>query len=83
MQGEIDCGNSEVFAAKHQEIMSAHHGLPKLKALFWANWFALGNVLLLIGGDDSVEIGINPRAFIKLNQTPLPQSSEYHRSQNP
>jgi hypothetical protein len=49
-------------------------GLSVLKALFVDSWFALGNVLLLIGGDDSVEIGFESLASLTLNQTTIPFS---------
>ena len=41
-----------------------------LKAFFVGSWFALGNALLLIGGDDSVEIG----SPLTLNLTTIPLS---------
>lgn len=34
-----------------------------LKTLFLDGWYALGNVLLLIGGDDTVEIGFKSHAI--------------------
>jgi len=43
---------------KHEQHYPVNRqwGRAFLKALFVDSWFALGNVLLLIGGDDSVEI---------------------------
>jgi len=32
------------------------------RASFKGAWFAIGNLLLLIGGDDSVEIEFNPKS---------------------
>ena len=49
-------------------------GLSFLKALFVDSWFALGNVLLLIGGDDSVEIGFESLTSLTLNQAEIPLS---------
>jgi hypothetical protein len=45
-----------------------------LKAVLAGGWFALGNALLLIGGDDSVEIGFGALAPLALNQTIIPIS---------
>lgn len=45
-----------------------------LKALCTDAWFALGNALLLIGGDDSVEIGFGSFAPLTLSQTTIPIS---------
>ena len=45
-----------------------------LKAFFVGSWFALGNALLLIGGDDSVEIGFESLAPLTLNRTTIPLS---------
>lgn len=49
-------------------------GLFFLKALIKDSWFALGNVLLLIGGDDSVEIGFESLTSLTLNQAAIPIS---------
>jgi hypothetical protein len=53
---------------------SLQQGLFMLKALIKDSWFALGNVLLLIGGDDSVEIGVASFKSLTLNQAALPLS---------
>jgi hypothetical protein len=45
-----------------------------LKAIFAGGWFALGNALLLIGGDDSVEIGFGSLVPLALNPTTNPIS---------
>jgi hypothetical protein len=45
-----------------------------LKAILVGSWFALGSALLLIGGDDSVEIGFGSLAPLALNQTTIPLS---------
>jgi hypothetical protein len=46
---------------KQLSVNSIQYGLGNLKALCGAGWFALGNVLLLIGGDDTVEINFMPK----------------------
>jgi hypothetical protein len=56
-------------------------GLTKLKAYFIESWFVLGNVLLLMGGDDSVEIGFRSHAVHLLNQSSIPVSGNYTKDQ--
>lgn len=59
----------------------ALQGLASFKTIVVAGWFALGNVLLLIGGDDSVEIGFKSLPIQLLNQSQIqlsPDSNEGH-----
>jgi hypothetical protein len=75
--------NTAPLNTEHQEIMPTQQGLPKLKALFWGSWFALGNMLLLIGGDDSVEIGLQSHSKLMLTHSTISLSGENNRGQNP
>lgn len=53
--------------ARTDDVGPNYHGWRKLNAFFWANWFALGNVLLLMGGDDSVDVAIPFLTFLDSN----------------
>lgn len=60
---------------QHNRITSRlQRGLIFLKAVMIDSWFALGNVLLLMGGDDSVEIGLESLTTLTLNQPVIPLS---------
>ena len=53
------------FSLEHNGLYggsSIHQRLDRLKTLCAIGWSALGNVMLLIGGDDTVEINftLNP-----------------------
>jgi hypothetical protein len=66
--------------------INRHHGkhvwnpirlvVTNLKTLLAGSWAALGNFLLLIGGDDSVEFGITPPAIHLINEPPLSINSD-------
>lgn len=55
---------------------SALQGLASFKAIVVDGWFALGNVLLLIGGDDSVELGFRSFSIQVANQTAIQLSQD-------
>jgi hypothetical protein len=55
----------------HQPFLQKLHFL---KVLIIDSWFALGNVLLLIGGDDSVEIRFTSLTSLTLHQAAIPVS---------
>ncbi len=65
----------------HFKVMWLQQGLSKLKAYFIESCFVLGNVLLLMGGDDSVEIGFRSPAVHLLNQSSIPVSGNYTKDQ--
>lgn len=50
--------------------------LACLKALLEDGWFALGNVLLLIGGDDSVDLRFRPFTLQVLHRPSIQLSAE-------
>ena len=60
---------------QHDHITShLQQRLFYLKALTVGIWFALGNTLLLIGGDDSIEFGFESFTSLTLNQQATPLS---------
>lgn len=59
---------------QQREGLPLNQGLSSLKYFFVDSWYALGSVLLLIGGDDSVEVGFKPKVAQLLQQTSTPIS---------
>lgn len=57
-------------------ITSALQGLASFKIIVVDGWFALGNVLLLIGGDDSVELGFRSFSIQVANQSAIQLSQD-------
>jgi hypothetical protein len=56
---------------QHSKIIPMRQGLFNLKAVFVDGWFALGNLLLLLGGNDSVEIGMKFRSRKVLDKSAI------------
>lgn len=59
---------------RQRDGMSLNQGLSTLKDFFVDSWYALGSVLLLIGGDDSVEVGFKLKVAQLLQQRLIPVS---------
>lgn len=56
---------------QHPKIIPMQQGLSKLRAVFVDGWFALGNLLLLLGGDDFVEIGMQSHSRKVLDKSAI------------
>jgi len=71
--------NSTTIQAGQESGMSARQSLRQelsaLKALARNSWFLLGNVLLLIGGDDSVELCLTSSALQLTNHSSIAMSA--------
>ncbi len=78
MQFNLKADNAH---SPHLKVMWLQQGLSKLKAYFIESWFVLGNVLLLMGGDDSVEIKFRPNTIHLLNQSSIPFVGNYDEGQ--
>jgi hypothetical protein len=73
---QFDLKTDNAYSSLHKS-----QGLTKLRAYFIESWFVLGNVLLLMGGDDSVEIKFRPNAIHLLNQSSMPFAGNYDEGQ--
>jgi hypothetical protein len=73
--------NTDDVPLPQHKSMFLHQLLSKFKLYFIEGWFVLGNVLLLMGGDDSVEIKFRPNAIHLLNQSSIPFSGNYDEGQ--
>lgn len=69
-QEQPNC-NSSYSTTKNRQRIPIMQDLSHLKLLLVGSWFFLGNVLLLIGGDDSVDLGIKPNTIQLLNQSSM------------
>mgnify|MGYP001636543296 CR=1 FL=1 len=67
---------------KQVEKMPTVTVLTKLKARCSEGWLALGNILLFIGGDDSVEIGLQSNTTQLFTHSTISLSSENNRGQS-
>jgi len=66
---------------QHDHITShLQQRLFYLKALTVKIWFTLGNALLFIGGDDSIEFGFESFTSLTLNQPATPLSGNDFKS---
>ncbi len=54
--------------------------LLDLKALLLDSWYALGNVLLLIGGDETVEIGFKSDAIQLMSRSSITLTADDNKS---
>jgi hypothetical protein len=67
---------------QHSKIAAISQELSNLKATLVDSWFALGNLLLLIGGDDSVEIGMKFHSIQILNPSVILLTGEKNSGQS-
>jgi hypothetical protein len=79
MKQEQPSFNSSHSTPKNQQYIPIMEQLTYLKAILVCSWFFLGNVLLLIGGDDSVDLGIKANALQLLNQSSMTLSIDNNK----
>jgi len=66
---------------KRPNITDIQQGLSNLKAYVVATWIAFGNLLLFMGGDDSVEIGFHPCSMEMLSPSAITLTVESNKEQ--
>lgn len=73
--------NGSSLIMKRHKITDIQQGLSNLKANVAAMWIAFGNLLLFMGGDDSVEIGFHPCSMEMLSPSAIPLTGDSNKEQ--
>jgi hypothetical protein len=82
INGQHNCKTDDSIM-QHPKTIAVYQVLSHLKAALVNSGFLLGNVLLLLGGDDSVEIVMNSRSCKVLDKSAIPLlSNKNNEGQN-
>lgn len=81
MKHQQNAENGSSLIMKRHKITGIKQGLSNLKANVVLIWIAFGNLLLFMGGDDSVEIGFHPCSVEMLTPSAITLTGESNKEQ--